>query len=299
MYSNMEMLQQIETKDGIIAALDQSGGSTRTALSNYGIADSEYQDDEQMHHLMHEMRVRIITSTAFVRAKVIGAILFEKTMNSEASGKSVPAFLWEDRGIVPFLKIDNGLEVLAGDIQLLKPIPDLKSRLGRAAGKGIFGTKMRSFIAEANDVGIKAIVNQQFDLARQILASGLIPIVEPEVSIAAKEKEEAELLLRQEITRELDSLSNDQKVVLKLTIPTVPNFYESLAAHRSVIRLAALSGGYSRSDACDKLRRNRNMVASFSRALIEDIRFRMPNHQFDALLHGTIDEIYDASVSKP
>lgn len=292
-----KMSQMVEKK-GFIAALDQSGGSTPAALRLYGIADSDYSGDEAMYRLMHEMRVRIMTSPAFSGDKVIAAILFEKTMDGEANGKPVPSYLWDDRGVVPLLKIDKGLAAEENGAQVMKPMPDLDTLLARAVTKGIFGTKMRSVIAEANKVGIASVVKQQFEVARQILAHDLIPIIEPEVSIKSPTKQEAEAILRDEITRELDALPAGVQVMLKLTIPTVPDFYDQLAAHKAVARVVALSGGYSRADACEKLSHNHSMIASFSRALTEDLRITMSDAEFDASLGETIQQIYTASAVK-
>lgn len=291
-------MSQMVQKEGFIAALDQSGGSTPAALRLYGIADSDYSGDEAMYRLMHEMRVRIMTSPAFSGDKVIAAILFERTMDGEAKGKPVPAYLWEDRGVVPFLKVDKGLAPLENGVQVMKPIPDLDALLARAVQLGIFGTKMRSVIAEADKVGIAAVVKQQFEVGRQILSHGLIPIIEPEVSIKSPSKAEAESILRDEITRELDALPEGVQVMLKVTIPTVPDFYKSLTAHKAVVRVVALSGGYSRVDACEKLSHNHGIIASFSRALTEDLRVTMTDEEFDSSLAETIDQIYAASVQK-
>lgn len=291
-------LLQMSEKQGFIAALDQSGGSTPSALRLYGINDSDYSGDEQMFRLMHEMRVRIMTSPAFSGDEVIGAILFEKTMDGEAKGKPVPAYLWEDRGVVPFLKVDKGLAAEENDVQLMKPMPDLDVLLARAVEKGIFGTKMRSVIGKANTVGIAGIVKQQFEVGRQILAHGLMPIIEPEVSIKSPSKQEAETILRDEIGRELDALPAGVQVMIKLTIPTVAGFYDDLAAHKAVARVVALSGGYSRDEACEKLSHNRGMIASFSRALTEDLRITMSDAEFDDSLGKTIHQIYAASVDK-
>ena len=291
-------MSQMAEKAGFIAALDQSGGSTPGALRLYGIADTAYSGDEEMYRLMHEMRVRIMTSPAFTGDKVIGAILFEKTMDGEAKGKPVPTYLWEDRGVVPFLKVDKGLAAEENGAQVMKPMPDLDSLLSRAVTKGIFGTKMRSVIAEANATGVAAVVKQQFEIGQQILGHGLVPIIEPEVSIKSPTKKEAEAILRDEILRHLDTLPADQKVMLKLTIPTVADFYQPLIAHKAVARVVALSGGYSRVDACEKLSHNHGMIASFSRALTEDLRVTMSDAEFDASLAKTIDQIYNASVKK-
>lgn len=289
---------QMAKLGGFIAALDQSGGSTPGALQLYGISASDYSGDEEMYRLMHEMRVRIMTSPAFTGDKVIAAILFEKTMDGEANGKSVPSYLWEDRGVVPFLKVDKGLAALENGAQVMKAMPDLDALLARAVKLGVFGTKMRSLISDADRVGIAAVVKQQFEVGRQILSHGLMPIIEPEVSIKSPTKAEAEAILRDEITRELNGLADGVQVMLKLTIPTTPDFYASLVAHKAVMRVVALSGGYSRVDACEKLRHNHGMIASFSRALTEDLRVSMSEDEFDTSLGTTIDQIYAASVHK-
>ncbi|WP_313196061.1 fructose bisphosphate aldolase [Shinella zoogloeoides] len=292
------MMAQMTHKQGFIAALDQSGGSTPGALRLYGIDDSDYSGDGAMFRLMHEMRVRIMTAPAFSGDKVIGAILFEGTMNSEAEGKPVPSYLWEDRGVVPFLKIDKGLAAEENGVQMMKSIPDLDAVLGRAARKGIFGTKMRSVITHADRAGIMAVVKQQFQLGRQILAHGLVPIIEPEVSINSPTRELAETILSEEIARELDALSASEKVMLKLTIPTVADFYKPLVDHNAVIRVVALSGGFSRAFACKKLSRNHGIIASFSRALTEDLRISMSIDEFFLSLKRAIDQIYTASTTK-
>lgn len=292
------MMSRMTGRDGFIAALDQSGGSTPGALRIYGIADSDYDGEEAMFRLMHEMRVRIITAPAFSGDKVIGAILFERTMDGEAKGKAVPSYLWEDRGVVPFLKIDKGLAAEENGAQAMKPMPELDALLARAVRKGIFGTKMRSVISEANTAGIAGVVKQQFEVGRQILGHGLVPIIEPEVSIKSTTKREAEAILRDEIARALDALPDGEKVMLKLTIPTEPDFYKPLVDHKAVARVVALSGGYSRADACEKLRHNHGMIASFSRALTEDLRRGMSDAEFDASLARTIDQIYQASAVK-
>ncbi len=296
--ADAKMMSQMSGKEGFIAALDQSGGSTPGALRLYGIADTDYSGDEAMFRLMHEMRVRIMTAPAFSGDKVIGAILFEKTMDGEAKGKPVPSYLWEDRGVVPFLKVDKGLAAEENGVQVMKPMPDLDALLARAVKKGIFGTKMRSVIANADKAGIAAVVKQQFEVGRQILGHGLVPIIEPEVSIKSPTKEEAEAILRDEIASQLDAVPAGEQVMLKLTIPTVADFYKPLIAHKAVARVVALSGGYSRADACEKLSRNHGMIASFSRALTEDLRLPMSDAEFDASLGRTIDAIYTASVVK-
>ncbi|MBB6486067.1 fructose bisphosphate aldolase [Rhizobium lusitanum] len=296
--ADAKQMWQMSEKGGFIAALDQSGGSTPGALRLYGIADSDYSGDEEMFRLMHEMRVRIMTAPSFSGDKVIGAILFEKTMDGEAKGKPVPSYLWEDRGVVPFLKVDKGLAAEENGVQVMKPMPDLDALLARAVKKGIFGTKMRSVIANADPVGIAAVVKQQFEVGRQILGHGLIPIIEPEVSIKSPTKQEAEAILRDEIVKELDALPEGVRVILKLTIPTVADFYAPLVAHKAVIRVVALSGGYTRADACEKLSHNHGMIASFSRALTEDLRVSMSDAEFDQSLAATIDQIYAGSVTK-
>ena len=296
--ADARMMAQMTGKEGFIAALDQSGGSTPGALRLYGIAESDYDGEAAMFRLMHEMRVRIMTAPAFTGEKVIGAILFEKTMDGEAGGRPVPAYLWEDRGVVPFLKVDKGLAAEENGAQVMKPMPELDALLARAVKKGIFGTKMRSVIAHADKAGIAAVVKQQFAIGRQILGHGLVPIIEPEVSIKSPSKEEAEAILRDEIARALDALPAGEKVMLKLTLPTRADFYRPLVAHKAVARVVALSGGYSRADACEKLRHNHGMIASFSRALTEDLRATMTDADFNASLARTIDEIYAASATK-
>jgi fructose-bisphosphate aldolase class I len=293
-----KMLNKISSAPGFIAALDQSGGSTPGALRLYGISEADYQGDEDMFRLMHAMRVRIMKAPAFTGDKVIGAILFERTMDGDVDGQAVPSYLWEKRGVVPFLKIDKGLRDEENGVQLMKPMPDLDGLLSRGREKGIFGTKMRSVIAHADKTGIAAVVQEQFEVARQIIGHGLIPIIEPEVSIKSPTKEEAEAILRDEIAQQLDKLPPSETVMLKLTIPTVADFYAPLVAHKSVVRLVALSGGYSRADACEKLSHNHGMIASFSRALTENLRVTMSDADFDASLAETIDQIYAASANK-
>jgi fructose-bisphosphate aldolase class I len=297
MISN-DMNAQMSSKPGFIAALDQSGGSTPGALRYYGIPESAYSGETEMYKLMHEMRVRIMSSPAFTGDKVIGAILFERTMDGEAKGKPVPTFLWEDRGVVPFLKVDKGLETENDGVSLMKPIPGLDSLLERAAKLGIYGTKMRSTIHLASKTGIPAIVAQQFALAAQIADHGLMPILEPEVLIKSPDKPGAEAILREELAKGLDTLPAGRSVMLKLTIPDAPNFYAPLIEHSRVIRVVALSGGYSRKEACHRLAANHGMIASFSRALVEDLRYQMSDSEFDVSLSKAIDEIYQASVAK-
>ena len=291
-----KMLNKMSSAPGFIAALDQSGGSTPGALRLYGVSESDYQGDDEMFRLIHAMRVRIMSAPAFSGDKVIGAILFERTMDGDVDGQAVPSYLWEKRGVVPFLKVDKGLNAEENGVQTMKPMPDLDALRIRGREKGIFGTKMRSVIGHADKAGIAAVVRQQFEVARQIIGQGLMPIIEPEVSIKSPTKEEAEVILRDEIAEQLDKLPAGETVMLKLTIPTVDDFYAPLIAHKSVVRVVALSGGYSTADACEKLSRNHGMIASFSRALAENLRVTMSDAEFDASLAKTIDQIYTASV---
>lgn len=296
--ANEKMLAQMAEKNGFIAALDQSGGSTPGALRQYGIPDNAYNGDAKMFKLMHEMRVRIMTAPSFTGKKVIGAILFERTMDGEAEGTPVPTFLWEDRGIVPFLKVDKGLEAEADGVQVMKPIPGLDDLLARAVKLGIFGTKMRSVIHQADEKGIAAVAKQQFEVGAQIIKHGLVPILEPEVSIKSPNKKGAEKILRDELLKGLDAPPESNKVMIKLTIPDEPDFYRPLIEHPRVVRVVALSGGYTRSDACKKLAQNHGMIASFSRALINELKKSMSDSEFDKTLEESINEIYDASVEK-
>ena len=296
--ANDKMLAQMSNKPGFIAALDQSGGSTPGALKAYGIPESDYNGDAEMFKLMHEMRVRIMTAPAFTGEKVVGAILFEATMDGQAEGKSVPAFLWEDRGVVPFLKVDKGLEAEANGVRLMKPIPGLDALLERAVKLGVFGTKMRSVIDHASPEGIAAIVKQQYEVAAQIQAHGLVPILEPEVSINSPDKAAAETILLAELLKGLDALPDGSKVMIKLTIPDVADLYRPLIEHPAVVRVVALSGGYSRTDACTRLAKNHGMIASFSRALINELKKPMSDSEFDATLATAVNEIYQASVEK-
>ena len=293
-----EMMAQMTSKPGFIAALDQSGGSTPGALRAYGIPDSAYQSDAEMFELMHRMRVRIMTSPAFTGEKVIGAILFEKTMDGQAEGQPVPSYLWKERGVVPFLKVDKGLEAEQDGVQLMKPIPGLDALLERASGLGVFGTKMRAVVNLASRSGIAAIVEQQFQVAEQIMAHGLVPILEPEASIKSEQREGAEEILAAELKKGLDALPADRKVMLKLTIPVQTNLYAALVDHPRVVRVVALSGGFSRADACQKLARNRGMIASFSRALVSDLHNDMSDSEFDRALGAAVDEIFQASTAK-
>jgi fructose-bisphosphate aldolase, class I len=292
------MKAQMSDKPGFIAALDQSGGSTPGALRLYGIPESSYSGDAEMFKLMHEMRVRIISSPAFTGKKVIAAILFERTMDGQAHGKPVPTYLWQDRGVVPFLKVDKGLEAEKSGVSLMKPIDGLGELLPRAVGLGIYGTKMRSTINLASQDGIAAIVAQQFDVAAQIAQHGLMPILEPEVLIKSPEKPAAESILLAELTKKLDGLPKDRQVMLKLTIPDVPDLYLPLVEHERVQRVVALSGGYPRAEACRRLAANHGVIASFSRALVDGLTRSMSDVEFDAALTASIDEIYTASTVK-
>jgi len=291
-----EMLAKIESGQGFIAALDQSGGSTPKALKGYGIEDGAWGSDEEMFALIHGMRSRIVTSPCFNGDKVIGAILFERTMDGEAGGKSVPALLWE-RGVVPFLKVDKGLEDEADGVQLMKPIGGLGDLLERAKVLGIFGTKMRSVINTASASGIAAIVQQQFEVAGEILDHGLIPIIEPEVNIKSETRAECDAILLAELKKALDALPEGRRVMLKLSLPAKAGLFADLVAHPAVIRVVALSGGFSRAEACVELAKNPGVIASFSRALLNDLKHQMTDEEFDASLGGAIDEIHAASVA--
>jgi fructose-bisphosphate aldolase class I len=296
--ANDKMLAQMSRSNGFIAALDQSGGSTPGALRLYGVPDTAYSGDEEMFKLVHEMRVRIITAPSFTGAKVLGAILFEATMDGQAQGKPVPTFLWQDRSVIPFLKVDKGLEAEKDGVSLMKPIGGLDTLLARAVKLDVFGTKMRSVINLPSPTGIAAVIKQQFEIAAQISAHGLIPIIEPEVSIKSPDKKAAEAILLAEIRKQLDALPSGQQVMLKLTIPDVPDLYAGFTEDARVVRLVALSGGYTRADACKRLSHNHGMIASFSRALSEGLRHSQSDAEFDAVLSETIDEIYQASTVK-
>jgi fructose-bisphosphate aldolase class I len=292
-----EMMAKIERGDGFIAALDQSGGSTPKALKGYGIEEGAWSNDEEMFDLIHQMRSRIITSPCFANGKVLGAILFERTMDGTVDGKPTPRALI-DRGIVPFIKIDKGLEDDDNGVQLMKPIPGLDELLERAKSLGVFGTKERSVINAANASGIAVCVAQQFQLARQVLAAGLVPIVEPEVNIRSADRAESDDLLLTSILEELDEMPDGQRVMLKLSIPAEPGKFQPLIDHPKVLRVVALSGGFSREEACRELARNPGMIASFSRALLSDLRAQQSDSEFDSTLGQAIDEIYSASTSK-
>jgi fructose-bisphosphate aldolase, class I len=297
MTMNQQMLTKIHDGNGFIAALDQSGGSTPGALKAYGYQGDEWSSDEEMFELIHAMRVRIITSPSFTGDKVIGAILFERTMDGEAGGKPVPDALWE-RGVVPFLKVDKGLEDEADGVRLMKPNPGLDGLLDRASAKRVFGTKMRSVIDLANRKGIADIVLQQFDVAEQIARKDLMPILEPEVSIKSPERDAADRILLDELQQALDSLPDGRQVMLKLSIPAESGLFEPLVRHPRVLRVVALSGGFSRDEACRELAKNEGMVASFSRALLEGLRHDMGDEEFDRLLGKSMEDIYRASTAK-
>lgn len=292
-----DMIQKMERGDGFIAALDQSGGSTPKALKGYGYKGDEWSNDEEMFGLIHDMRTRIISSPAFSSGKVIGAILFERTMDGTIDGRAVPQVLI-DKGVVPFIKIDKGLEDEANGVQMMKPMPTLEDLLARAKDLGMFGTKERSVINLANAEGVEAVVEQQFNVARQVLAHGLVPIIEPEVSIKSEERDAADRLLLKAILGELESIPNGQRVMLKLSIPKEPNLFQPLVDHPKVLRVVALSGGFSRVEACRELAKNPGMIASFSRALLEDLRHDMDDEEFDKTLRTAIDEIYEASTAR-
>ena len=297
--TNDAMSKQMSAKPGFVAALDQSGGSTPGALRAYGIPDSAWHGDEaEMYKMMHEMRVRIMTSPSFTGAKVIAAILFERTMDGDVKGKPVPAFLWEERGVVPFLKVDKGLETEKDGVSLMKPISGLDTLLKRAVTLGVFGTKMRSVINRASQPGIAAVVAQQFEVANQISAHGLMPIIEPEISIKSPDKAACETLLRDTLLGRLEALPKGRRVMLKLTLPEAADFYMPLIEHAGVARVVALSGGYTRAEACRRLATNHGMIASFSRALTEGLTRSMSDSQFDAAQAASIDEIYGASTAK-
>lgn len=294
---NTQMYEKIQFEHGFMAALDQSGGSTPKALAAYGINESEFAGDEQrMYNLVHEMRTRIITSPAFSGEKILGAILFEQTMDRETEGRNTADYLWSIKRIVPFVKVDKGLADTENGVQMMKPMPELAGLLARAKGLGVFGTKMRSVIHEADRLGIANVVSQQFAVARQILDAGLMPIVEPEVNIQSATKAEAEELLLAEILAQLETIG-DEKVMLKLSLPTKPDFYRELTRHKNVLRVVALSGGYSQDEACEFLAQNHGVVASFSRALSVDLTAQQSDEEFNQTLQASIDKIYDASIS--
>jgi len=294
---NNEQLTRMRDGKGFIAALDQSGGSTPKALKLYGIEESEYSGEDEMFNLIHQMRSRMMTNSAFTGDRVLGAILFEGTMDRDVEGIGAAEYLWTKKKVIPFLKIDKGLADEANDVQVMKPNPDLDALLAKAKSKGIFGTKMRSVIKAANEAGIKAVVSQQFEVGRQILAAGLVPIIEPEVDINSPSKGEAEVILKKALLEELDRQPEDQPVMLKLTLPNIDGFFDELVAHKSVLRVVALSGGYSRDDANAKLSRNKGMIASFSRALTEGLSAKQSDAEFTAAIDASIQGIYTASLT--
>lgn len=295
--TNPHMAEKIRTGNGFIAALDQSGGSTPKSLRLYGVEDSDYKTDAEMFDLIHCMRARIVSSPAFTGERVIGAILFEMTMEREIGGKPSAKALWEDNGVVPFLKIDKGLEDVADGAQVLKPMPVLDELLKRAVANGVFGTKARSVISAANVDGIRAVVQQQFKVGNQVLAAGLVPIIEPEVTIDIADKAEAEQILLNEITIALDTVPEGQQIMLKLTLPEVANTYAALNDHPKVMKVVALSGGYDRAEATKRLSQNTGMIASFSRALTEGLSHKQSDNEFNATLDGTIAQIHGASIA--
>ncbi len=294
---NNKQAEIMKDGKGFVAALDQSGGSTPKALLAYGVSEDKYSNEEEMFDLVHEMRTRIITSPAFNSEYILAAILFENTMDRKIDGLWTGDYLWEEKGIIPILKVDKGLEDEEDGVQLMKPIPDLDSLLDRAIERNIFGTKMRSVIKKTNSEAIKKIVEQQFEVGKQILAKGLVPILEPEVDINSKFKKESEEILKNEILKHLDSLSEDKLVMLKLTIPTVDNFYADLIEHPKVMRVVALSGGYSREDSVKYLYNNPGLIASFSRALSEGLSVEQTDEEFNDMLTKSIKDIYNASIA--
>ncbi|MDE0490173.1 fructose bisphosphate aldolase [Psychrobacter sp. A3] len=287
--------QRIKDGSGFIAALDQSGGSTPKALENYGISSDAYDNDDAMFDLVHEMRARIMTCDAFDNERVLGAILFEDTMEREVNGKPTANYLWEDKNIVPFLKVDKGLAEQMSGVQVMRPMPDLDALLDKAKNYPVFGTKMRSVIYEPSVDGIEKVVQQQFDVAKQILSKGFMPIVEPEVSIDSAQKHECEVILKADILRNLERLNDDHQVMLKLTLPTDGGFYQELIDHPKVLKVVALSGGYSRREACEKLKQNPGMIASFSRAFTEGLSKQQSDKEFADTMNASIEEIYQAS----
>ncbi|ALJ68049.1 fructose-1,6-bisphosphate aldolase [Synechocystis sp. PCC 6803] len=294
---NQEQLKKMKSHPGFIAALDQSGGSTPGALADYGIEPNTYSGDDQMFALVHQMRTRIMTSPGFTGDRILAAILFEDTMNREVDGEPTANYLWQNKQIVPILKVDKGLAQEKDGSQLMKPIPQLDSLLMKAKKKGIFGTKMRSFIKHANPAGIEAIVDQQFELAQQIIAAGLVPIIEPEVDIHCSEKAQAEALLKQAMLKHLNQLPKGQWVMLKLTLPEQDNLYSNCIEHANVLRVVALSGGYSQAEANERLSRNHGVIASFSRALTEGLTAQQTDAEFNTMLDESIEKIYQASIT--
>jgi len=292
---NSQQLEKIQSQDGFIAALDQSGGSTPKALRLYGVEESEYSGDEEMFDKVHQMRTRIMTSPKFGGDRILGAILFEMTMDREVEGKPTAQYLWEEKQVVPFLKVDKGLADEDDGVQVMKPMPELDALLARANQHGVFGTKMRSVIKLASPTGVKAVVDQQFEIGRRIVAAGLVPIIEPEVDIHSPQKAEAETLLKANLLEHLNALGADEKVMLKLTLPEEDNFYKECIEHPNCLRVVALSGGYSREEANARLARNNGMTASFSRALSEGLNAQQTDDEFNAMIDSSIQSIFDAS----
>lgn len=294
---NKEQLEIIRSKGGFIAALDQSGGSTPRALESYGVMADAYSNEEEMFDLVHEMRTRIIKSPAFNSSKILGAILFEQTMDREIDGKLTADYLWEEKGIVPFVKIDEGLAEKENGVQLMKEMKNLDQLLDRAVERHIFGTKMRSVIHEANVDGIKKVIDQQFEIGQKIFDKGLMPIIEPEVNINSSSKEEAEQIMKEEILKHLDMLEGDTEVMLKITIPTEENYFKEIIEHERVVRVVALSGGYSREDSNKKLAKNKNLIASFSRGLVEGLSASQSDEEFNEMMEKSVEDIYQASIA--
>ncbi len=294
---NQQQFDRVKNDKGFIAALDQSGGSTPKALKLYGVSEDQYSNEDEMYDLIHEMRTRVMTAPSFNSESILGAILFEQTMDRKVEGKYTADYLWEEKGVVPFLKVDKGLADEAEGVQLMKDMPNLDELLQRANERHIFGTKMRSVIKEANPSGIRKVVEQQFEVAKQILAAGLMPIIEPEVDIHSADKEKCEELLKQEILNLLDSLGEQENVMLKLTIPTVDNFYKELIDHPHVVRVVALSGGYPRDEANEKLAANNGLIASFSRGLSEGVSANQSEDEFNSTISNSIQTIYEASIT--
>jgi fructose-bisphosphate aldolase class I len=292
-----QQFEKIKAGKGFIAALDQSGGSTPKALGLYGVTEDAWSNDEEMFAVVHKMRTRMITSKSFGGDRIVGAILFENTMDREIEGRSTADYLWNVKKVVPFLKVDKGLAAEADGVQLMKPMPDLAGLLKRAKSKGIFGTKMRSVIKQASLSGVAAVVKQQFEVGRQIIAAGLVPIIEPEVDIHCPEKAKAEQLLRDEMRKEIAKLTGKQIIMLKLTLPEKDNFYKEFVEHPQVLKVVALSGGYSRDEANEKLARNNGVIASFSRALSEGLKAQQSQAEFDKMMDGSIASIYAASIT--